>query len=138
MATAIELDVPTQVYGADRYRESCVIAFPNPTLPLRDIIALKVRAEVERAGRSRETKHALSMRYLTDEDLSWADGGAAKLEPRPEIDVRQEIERALKAFHERRFFVVIDGSRCDDLDAPIALTTETTIRFVRLLPLKGG
>ncbi|MDP8923542.1 MAG: hypothetical protein M3O34_11775 [Chloroflexota bacterium] len=138
MATAIELDVPTQVYGADHYRESCIIAFPTPTLPLRDIIALKVQAEVGRASRSRELKHALSMRYLTDENLAWAQGGAAKLAPRPEIDVRQEIERALAAFDERRYLVVINRSRCDDLDTPITLTAETTIRFVRILPLRGG
>ena len=138
MASAIELDVPTQVYGAGRYRESCVVTFPAPTLPLRDVIALKVRAEVERAARSREAKRALSVRYLTDEDLSWAGGGAAALPPEPEIDVRQEIERALAAFRERRYFVVVDGAQREDLAEPIALTPQTTIRFVRVLPLAGG
>ena len=138
MAAAIELDVPTQVYGADQYHAACVIAFPSPVLPLRAIIALKVRAEVERAARSREARHGLATRYLTEEDLAAVEPGAALASARAAIDVDTEIERALAAFRARRFFVVIDGSRCDDLEAVITLTPATTIRFVRILPLRGG
>src|SRR5687768_11179677 len=136
MAGAIVLEVPTQVYGADGSRDSCAVAYPEPTLPFRDVIALKVRAEVERAEWSREPKHALSTRYLTDESLAWARGGAMRPAPRPPLDAGREIERVLMAFRERRF--VVDGSRCDDLDARIALTAETKIRFVRILPLRSG
>ena len=133
----IELDVTTQVYGADQRRDSCLVAFPKSTLPLRDIIALKARAEIDRAERSQEAEHALSMRYLIDEDLAWARGGAAKPNARV-VDTRQEIERALSSFTEGRYFVVVDGRRRDNLDEAIELAPTTTIKFIRILPLRGG
>lgn len=140
MASAIEVEITTRTYGSDDARESCVVAFPTPTLPLSDIISLKVRAEVERELRERDANAARSrsLRYLTDETLAWARGRAKKPRRLPDIDVRAEIDRALRAFHEQRYFVVVNGARISDLTARVELTPETKIQFIRLMPLAGG
>src|SRR5512142_632821 len=126
---ALALDVPTRVYGADGHRESCIVLFFRRKLPLRDVIAEKVRAEVEKANAARGESQ--SVRYLTDEDLSWARGGATKAPGKP--DAAREIARALDAFQKGRYFVVVDGSRRGDLDEVITLTADTKIQFVRVL-----
>lgn len=135
MEGALALDVSTRLYGGEDRRESCVVLFFRRKLPLREIIAEKVRTEVEKANRNR--KEYASTRYLTDEDLSWARGGAMKA-PKLKIDPEQEIQRACEAFMERRYFIYIDGTRRGDLEEIITLTPETKIQFVRIMPLVGG
>lgn len=136
MESALALDISTRVYGGDNRRESCVVLFFRRRLSLREIIAEKVRAEVERA-KAKQVEY-LSTRYLTDEDLSWARGGARPRTERQAVSVEREIERALEAFAERRYFVMIDGRRLSDLEEMVTLTPETKIQFVRILPLVGG
>ncbi|MHB1132337.1 MAG: hypothetical protein ACYC4L_08120 [Chloroflexota bacterium] len=140
MPAVLELEIATRVYGGDNPRDTTVVAFPRPRLPLREVITLKVLAEVERRQRQREGQGPLplSLRYLTDEDLAWARGGAVQ-QPRPrQISAAAETERALTAFEERRFFVLVNGARVADLDEMLTLTPETKLQFVRILPLVGG
>ena len=79
----------------------------------------------------------LSTRYLVDENLASLRGGALpqwQQRVRPE----HEIERALDAFRQGRYFVIVDGEHVDDLDTVITLQPRTTIDFLRVLPLVGG
>ena len=140
MASVLELEVATRVYGGDNPRETTLVAFPHPQLPLREVIALKVQAEVERRQRQRDGQGqvSLSLRYLTDEDLAWARGGAIKRPQARPVSAAAEVERALDAFAQRRFFVLVDGTRVSDLEELLSLTPETKLQFVRLLPLVGG
>lgn len=139
MSEILELDVPTRVYGHGNPQEPCVVAFPEPRLSLRGIIALKVQAEVEKANRSRQQQPLpLSVRYLTDEELLPNHGGTVEPARRREIDRHAEVAKALKAFRERRYFVVLDGHRLEDLDGVITLTPATKLQFIRVLPLVGG
>lgn len=141
MAAVLELEVATRVYGHGNPRESCVVPFPRPRLLLRDLIAQKVRVEVERLreGHNRQRPLPLSLRYLTSEDVPWAGGGAVERPAPPRVpEPDEEIERALDAFREGRLFVLVDGSRLDDLDEIVELTPKTRIQFIRILPLVGG
>ena len=140
MANVLELEVATRVYGGDNPRETTLVAFPRPQLPLREVIALKVQAEVERRQRQRDGQGPvpLSLRYLTDEDLAWARGGAMKHPQVQPVSVAAEVERTLDAFARHRFFVLVDGARVSDLEEVITLTPETKLQFVRLMPLVGG
>ena len=135
MDTTLALDISTRVYGGARQSDSCVVHFSHRILPLRDVIAEKVRAEVARAAD--EGTMPLSTRYLVDEDLASVRGGAL---PRWQARVRpeHEIERALDAFRRGRYFVIVDGERVDDLDTIMTLQPRTTIHFLRVLPLVGG
>jgi hypothetical protein len=140
MVAGLKLEVFTRLYGGDQHEEKMLVAFPRPVLPLREIIALKVRAEVERAEREREAKGQLplSLRYLTDEDLAWARAGAVKPRQPAPPDAQAEVEKALAAFRQQRFFVVLNGSRVADLDELVELDPQSKLQFVRLLPLVGG
>ncbi len=135
MEGALTLDVSTRLYGRDEHQESCVVLFFRRKLPLREIVAEKVRTEVQKATKSR--KEYASTRYLVEEELSWTRNGAMEA-PKPKIDPEHEVLRAWEAFLARRYFIYIDGARREDLDEVITLAPETKIQFVRIMPLVGG
>ena len=60
--------------------------------------------------------------------------------PRPggQIDEEEQFHRALTAFESNGFFILVDDSQVTALDGEIVLAHDTTIRFIRLLPLVGG
>ncbi len=135
MDTTLALDISTRVYGGARQSDSCVVHFSHRILPLREVIAEKVRAEVARAAAERTLP--LSTRYLVEEDPAGIRGGAMPPAP-PSVRPEHEIERALDAFRRGRYFVIVDGERVDDLDTVLTLQSRTTIHFLRVVPLVGG
>ena len=54
------------------------------------------------------------------------------------LDVAQETERALRAFKKGRFVVVVDGRQVNEADDKVTLTPDSTVTFVRLVPVRGG
>jgi len=140
LAAVLELEIATRVYGNGNPKENCIVPFPRPRLLLRELIAQKVRAEVERVRQKNDPigPLPLSLRYLTDEDVAFATHGAMGHRARRAPSADAEIERALTAFREGRLFIMVDRNRIDDLDAVIELSPKTKIQFIRILPLVGG
>ena len=58
--------------------------------------------------------------------------------PANEVDYEQELMRALAAFGENRYFVLIDDRQIEDLDEPVSLRDAAIVTFVRLIPIVGG
>ena len=135
MDTTLALDVSTRVYGGARQSDRCIVHFSHHILPLQDVIAEKVRAEVARAAAERTMP--FSTRYLVEEDFATVRGGATP-QWQPRVQPEHEIERALDAFRHGRYFVIVDGERVDNLDTVLTLQPRTTIDFLRVLPLVGG
>ena len=46
--------------------------------------------------------------------------------------------RALKAFQQNAYFVLVDDVQVEDLEAPIRMMNKTTVTFVKTTPLVGG
>jgi len=57
---------------------------------------------------------------------------------RRRIDAGKQLDAAITAFERTRFVVIVDGRQALDLDEQIAVTPQTEVRFVRLVPLVGG
>lgn len=56
----------------------------------------------------------------------------------PPVDWQIHYEQAITAFQKRRYLVLINGRQITELDASIHLTNQTTITFLKLIPLIGG
>lgn len=61
----------------------------------------------------------------------------------PRIPVRdmspdEAVSHALDAFVKNAFMVMVDGRQVTDLDAAVVVSPRTEVRFIRLVPLKGG
>jgi hypothetical protein len=55
-----------------------------------------------------------------------------------ELDVEREVARALAAFARGRFILLVAGRQLQHADEPVAVSADTAITFLRLVPLRGG
>lgn len=56
----------------------------------------------------------------------------------PLVDWQAHYEQAIKAFEKKRYLVIINERQVTDLDIPIHLTSQSTVTFLKLIPLIGG
>ena len=107
---------------------------PSERLTLRDLIRLRVECEVERYNaRLPERYHGLI--EIDERERMLQGDRPSPLEP---LDPVQQVERAWKSFERNGFFVSVDGESIGSLDAPLQISAESDIRFLKLVPLMGG
>jgi hypothetical protein len=59
--------------------------------------------------------------------------------PRPRmIDPETQFEKAIETFEGNGFVVLVDDRQVESLDTQIALRPETSVAFLKLVPLVGG
>jgi predicted RNA-binding Zn ribbon-like protein len=92
----------------------------------RDIIRERVRQEVASANGAQAFHEWL-------QGLASAVGGR-----QTKVDSRQAFDNACEAFARSRYVVLVDDYQVEDLDAEITVSAETTVSFLRLVPLVGG
>ena len=110
------------------------LEFPTVRISVRDLIRVRVRNEVRAHSRP-----------FPGYGRGSVDPGAAErvlngYKPRPggQIDEEEQFRHALTAFERNGFFILVDDQQVTSLDGEIVLAHDTTIRFIRLLPLVGG
>jgi hypothetical protein len=54
------------------------------------------------------------------------------------MNVSTEIKRAIQAFESGAIAIFVDGQQMQDLEQRVTITSETKIKFIRLIPLTGG
>ena len=128
----MQLTVTTTVFGLPTgQRLSDVrLVLPAARLTVRELIALKVRQEVEEC--LNQQRSALSGEYLAPEELL---GTVSSTPPGP---VRDEIVRAQQAFAARAYMIVVDNRRVWGLEEVLTLGPTTQVEFIKILPLVGG
>jgi hypothetical protein len=137
-----KISVQARVVGD---RPEAGIGAVSITLPAPHLTGVElVRLAVEEQIRTLTARRALTAAEL-EQRLSRQYGavvpGHAQRERRigvPAPDVDQEVERALEACRARQCLVLIDGKLLDDLNQEIALLPETSVQFLRMMPLAGG
>lgn len=107
---------------------------------LRDLIGHVVRAEVA-AFRDRQAERRL-LKALTakqiDEGLAAGKVSAGGSDIDQKVDVEAAVAAAVEAFADGLYLAVADGTELKDLNAPVPLTADTRLTFVRLTLLAGG
>ena len=61
-----------------------------------------------------------------------------KMPGRRRIDPERQFELAIKAFQGNGFILLVDDRQVDDLEDEIQITQDTTVTFLKLVPLVGG
>jgi hypothetical protein len=61
-----------------------------------------------------------------------------KLPKGKRIDWNPQFDRALEAFRENGFILLVDDHQVESLDEEVTLTSETEVTFLKLVPLVGG
>ncbi len=99
---------------------------------LREIIRQRVQQEVERFNLSDvEGFHGLVEPGETERILNG-------VRERRYLDWQEQFARALAAFERNGFLVLVDDRQITGLDEKIPLTAQSTVTFLRLVPLIGG
>jgi hypothetical protein len=131
--------VETKVVGTTG-TESRHVAVPADVASLRDLLSALVRHELACYEQRRTASKTL--RVLTPADLArGVDTGAYGHEERAFAAARpvaQAIERAVEAFTDGLFLVFIDDVQVEELEAPVVVRPDSTLRLIRLLALAGG
>ena len=103
-------------------------------LTLRDLIRTRVREEVARFNADRDQYFNGLVR---PEDADETPRGYRVADGR-RLSWEKQADVAERAFGQNSFFVLIDGTQMDDLDAELELGVDSDVCFVRLVPLVGG
>ena len=61
-----------------------------------------------------------------------------KLRKRRQLDWERQFEKAIEAFRFFGFIILVDNHQVSELDEVIEIKPETTITFLKLIPLVGG
>ena len=115
-------------------RESS-LTLASERVTVREIIERRVREEVAafNAQRKQTTFHGLVQPTNTEVALN----GYRLPEHRP-LDADAQCALALEAFESNGFFMLADDRQVERLDEEFVITDDTTVSFVKLVPLVGG
>ena len=103
-------------------------------ISIRELIRLRVYQEVEEFN-SRQP--AVFRMLVQPHDTERTLNGFKFHKPRL-IDPETQFERAIQAFEGNGFIVLVDDFQVQELEDEIALHPETSVTFLKLVPLVGG
>jgi hypothetical protein len=109
-------------------------------ITLRVLLGHVVRSEVDQFQKrqaDRRLLHALTVRQIK-EGLAHGkvDSGGHSLDQK--VDVDEAVRNVIEAYQDGLFLVVLDETELKDLDAPLHLTEQSRLTFLRLSLLAGG
>lgn len=116
---------------ADRF---FALKFPTDRVTVRQLIETRIREEVEKYNSAHpEVFNMLVQPSLTERVLN-----GYKFKEKKKINWREQYEKAIEAFDRNNFIVLADEIQVEDLDQIIEISPETSVAFLKLVPLVGG
>jgi hypothetical protein len=103
-------------------------------LTVRELIARRVHDEVA-AYNARQTGTFQGLVQPTESERVL---NGYRLRPAQLIDAEQQTYRALEAFQQNGFFLLVNDHQAETLDEEVWLGAGATASFVKLTPLVGG
>jgi hypothetical protein len=131
-ATLTIRDETTFSFNADSVEFT--ISLPNEVVTSREIILERVRQEVEDYNAS-QPEYFRGLVQPTDAERTL---NGFKLRKMRMLDWKEQYEKAVEAFHRNGFILLVDDRQVEDIDAVIEVRPQTTVTFLKLIPLVGG
>lgn len=110
------------------------ISLPNEVVSARELIRERVRQEVEHYN-STQPEYFKGLVQPTDAEKTL--NGFRLKKPRM-LDWKEQYEKAIALFHRNGFILLLDDQQVEDIDALIEVKPQTTVTFLKLVPLIGG
>ncbi|MES1022923.1 hypothetical protein ABN584_08485 [Gloeocapsa sp. BRSZ] len=141
--------VRTQVFGglpeAPQLPEVLLYSqhFTVAELIQRSVEAQISELQMQHQMDAQQVHRALERQYLTTSEITdQARQGAVRFPSKPhntlQIDTKIEVQKALQAFIDGAYIILVNGQQVENLEAEITLSQETKVTFLRLMPLVGG
>lgn len=110
------------------------INLTSKRLTARDLIRERVRQEVEDFNNKQpELFHGLVQPTDTERTLN-----GFKFREKRTLDWQEQFEKAIEGFQRNAYILLVDDLQVEDLDQVIPLAPETSVTFLKLVPLVGG
>lgn len=110
-----------------------LVELSGDRITVKELIEIYVREQVERFNST--PKYEPPRVQAPEERLL---NTARDTKPKKMRCCDSECQKALAAFSTNQFFVLVDGRQVSDLQEEIAISSDSKISFLRLVPLVGG
>ena len=107
---------------------------PEERITVRDLI----RARVYREVRNYNIDQPEVFQGLVQPSDAERSLNGFKMRRRRRIDPEKQFELAKRAFYSNGFILLVDDRQVEELEEEIDIRPETTVTFLKLLPLVGG
>ena len=133
MSTALTIrDETTFSFGSAD--EGFTLDLLSERITLRELIRTRVYQEVRDYNLHQpEYFHGLVQPSDAERSLN-----GFKMRKRRRIDPERQFELARRAFYSNGFILLIDDRQVDELEEEIEIRPDTTVTFLKLVPLVGG
>jgi hypothetical protein len=133
MLTSLKIsDLTTASIGKPEH--TFTVHVSGETITARELIRTRVFQEVEEYNQELPT----AFRMLVQPSEAERTLNGFKFSKPRQVDPQAQFEKAIQAFEGNGFLVLVDDRQVDSLDDEIALHPETSVSFLKLVPLVGG
>jgi hypothetical protein len=134
MSTMLKIrDETTLSLGGDDDRDF-TLDVPDERITVQDLIRARVYREVHDYNVSRP-EYFRDLIQPADAERSL---NGFKMRRRRSIDPEKQFELAKRAFYTNGFILLVDDRQVDELEEEIEIRPDTTVTFLKLVPLVGG
>ena len=115
-------------------QERARLRLVSQTLSARELIEERVRQEVDQYNRSEPE----IFRGLVQPEGAEVALNGFRMPGKKKIDLRAQIRKALKGFETNRIILLVDDRQLDELEETVTLHEDSSVTFLKLVPLVGG
>jgi hypothetical protein len=134
MSTTLKIRDETTFSLSDDDDRSFTLDVPEQRITVRDLIRARVYQEVREHNLDQpEYFHGLIQPSDAERSLN-----GFKMRKGRKIDPEKQFELATRAFYTNGFILLVDDRQVDELDDEIEIRPDTTVTFLKLVPLVGG
>ncbi len=134
MSTTLKIrDEMTISFGSDNGEEFTLDVLTE-CLTVRELIRARVYGEV-RDYNLRQPEYFRGLVQPTDAERTL---NGFKVRQGRRLDPEKQFERAIESFYRNGFLVLVDERQVDELEEEIEIRPDTTVTFLKLVPLVGG
>jgi hypothetical protein len=126
---------------AGESREAIELTFPTERITVRELIRSRVYQEVQdyNAEHAKASEDLKVFRGLVQpEGFEKALNGFKAPKSKKQVDWQKQFDKALEGFAGNGFLILVDDKQAEELDEEIELRRDTTVSFLKLVPLVGG
>jgi hypothetical protein len=134
MSTTLKIRDETTLSFAGDEAEGFTLDVLTSRITVRELIRARVYQEVYQYNLDRP-EYFQGLIQPSDAERSL---NGFKMRERRSIDPEKQFEMAIKAFYSNGFIVLLDDRQVDELEDEIEVRPDTTITFLKLVPLVGG
>lgn len=111
-----------------------ILQFPAERITVRQLIEQRVENEVEKYNKdSASVFWGLVQPKDSEQELN-----GYRRKSRALVDAKEQKDLAIKGFSSNGFFLLVNDKQLTELDDEILITPNTSVVFIKLVPLVGG